>query len=97
MLATDVADVDHLGLERLAAAEREQLADQLGRAGRGLRDHLRVVPGLGSGDRLLEHPGVIEDDEQQVVEVVRDAAGELADQREPILVHGLGLLRAPPR
>ena len=46
----------------------------------------------GSCERRAEHAAVAADHEQDVVEVVRDAAGELADRLE-----ALGLARAAPR
>ena len=80
-------EVEDARLEHLLAGEREQLAGQVRRALAGpadLRDVLadRVVRReLGEG-----HVAVAEDRRQQVVEVVGDASGELADA-----LHLLGL------
>ncbi len=74
-------DVEHLALHHLPAAEREQLP----------RQHRGRLPGAVhlqdvGADRmvlaeLLDHElAVPEDAGEQVVEVVRDAAGELADR-----------------
>ena len=83
-------DVDRRRLQHLAAREREQLAGQLGAAPRrpqcrGDGDELRAA-GLVAGQRrqVLEHLQVALDHRQQVVEVVGDAAGELADALEPL-------------
>ena len=79
--ADQLVDVDHLGLERLAAGEGEQLAGQRRGAARGL-DHR-----LGEADPLVlgepgpaQHVGRALDDGQQIVEIVGDAAGELAER-----------------
>ena len=74
------------GRHDLAAAEGQQLGHQIGRAVAGLGDlgdrAAREVFGREVRQRQL---AVTVDHLQQVVEVVRDAAGELAD--------GLHLLR----
>ena len=79
-------EVDRHGRERLLARERQQLLGQrgaaLGRPDRPIepRQHgaVRLQHGVG-------HFQIAQDDRQQVVEVVRDAAGQLA--------HGLKALR----
>ena len=76
----DAADVERPWLQHLAAAEREQLLRQRGRALAGLQD----VAGIDAQRIGFVQPGdeqlrVAVDHRQQVVEVVRDAAGELAD------------------
>ena len=78
--------IEHPRLEDLAAAEREQLPGQRGGAIRRETD-LVEMPGLDAPRRqhLREQLAVALDRRQQVVEVVGDAAGELAD--------GLHLLR----
>ena len=75
------------GSQRLLAGEREQMLGQIGAARGRLVDHpgdggeLRLVlDGIGQD---LDRPG---DDGQDIVEVMRDAAGELADR-----FHLLGL------
>ena len=87
--ADDVVHADHRRLQHLPAAEREQLARERGGAVGGAADLLEVaaqqrVAVAGAGEREV---GVAADRGEQVVEVVRDAAGELAD--------GLHLLRLP--
>ena len=74
------------------AAEGEELAGEDGRAVGGLPDLGQVLPRLGSERALVQQQGdVAQDAGEQVVEVVRDAAGELGDLagaaelREPLL------------
>ena len=68
-------------LQHLLAAEREQLAGQRGGAIRGVQDlvdlrgHRRILL-----DAVRHQLGVAANRRQQVVEVVRDAAGEPADR-----------------
>ena len=75
------------GSQRLLAGEREQMLGEIGAARRGLVDHprdggkLRLVL-----DRVGQDFDRSGDDGQDIVEVVRDAAGELADR-----FHLLGL------
>ena len=74
------ADVEHLGVHDLAAAEHQQLARERGGALGGAADlvdvlaHGRELVQLVAGERDAG-----QDHRQQVVEVVGDAAGELAD------------------
>ena len=84
-------DVDRLRVERLTAREGQQALGQrsgaLGAAMRILRRPLeagRVA--AGGADMALQGLQVAEDDGEQVVEVMGDAAGELADR-----FHLLGL------
>ena len=76
-----------LRLERLLAGERQQMLGEIGAARRGLVDHPR-----DGGELRLALDGIGQDfdrsgdDRQDVVEVMRDAAGELADR-----FHLLGL------
>ena len=76
-----VADLQHLGLHRLAAREGEQLADEAGRAvgARLDRQDLRV-DGVAGLVRLQQQVGEADDRGQHVVEVVGDAAGQRADR-----------------
>ena len=68
-------------LQHLPAAEREQLAGQAGGALGRLLDLRDLRRGAGSSGEVVAEPvGVAEDRGEQVVEVVRDAAGELADR-----------------
>ena len=78
------AGIDRLGVERLAAREGEQ---PLGERGRPLRAAHRVLHravqavavGRGRLQRALQGFQVADDDGQEIVEIVRHAAGELAD------------------
>ena len=75
------------GLQHLAAREREQLAGQLGAApggARGRADELLAARCPAAAGSSSQHLQVALDDGEQVVEVVRDAAGELADALEPL-------------
>ena len=68
----------------LTPAEREQAVGQLRGALRGVLDHLeRAVRIVVLRLRLADHLDAAEDRGDQVVEVVRDAAGEPADRLEP--------------
>ena len=81
-----LVQVQHLRLEHLLAAEREELPRQVRRALRRRPDLLDVgAKGLVGLEVAADQLRVAQDDGQQVVEVVRDAAGEPAD--------GLHLLR----
>ena len=81
-----LAEIEHGRLEHLLAAEREQLVRQVRRAVRRLDDLVQIVRRsavlIGAHQRELRVAG---DDGDEIVEVVRDAAGERAD--------GLELLR----
>ena len=81
MSATTCVQVEHLGLQHLAAAEGQQLAGQAGGALAGVADLVDAAAARGSsGGQLVEHhAAVAADDGQQVVEVVRHAAGQPAD------------------
>ena len=72
--------VQHTRPHDLAAAEGEELPREVGGALRGLLDLFERLGEVGaqSGHRELE-AGVALDDGEQVVEVVRDAGGELPD------------------
>jgi hypothetical protein len=72
----------------LAAAERQQLTGEAARAVGRLQDFAHVLaPGVRCLQRVHDQLAVAADGGQQVVEVVRDAAGQPAD--------GLHLLRLP--
>ena len=90
----DLVQVEHARVQHLAAAEREQLAGErrrlLGRVG-DLADLVAVLR-VGAREQDL---GVAGDHRQQVVEVVRDAAGQPAD-RLHLLRLGEALLEPPP-
>ena len=77
---------DHLRLQRLAAGEGEQLAGQLGGALGAVKMAFfsRGSARASLGHRRAEQLEVAADHLQQVVEVVGDAAGELADRLHPL-------------
>ncbi|MNS68183.1 hypothetical protein D3C72_1014570 [compost metagenome] len=81
--------VDRVGLQHLAPREGQQLARELGAAPAGARggghELLRVAVGRELR-QLFEHLQVALDDGEQVVEVVRDAAGELAHALQALRV-----------
>ena len=74
-----LVEVDHRRLQRLLAREGEQPARQLGAAQRAVQRFLDdlALPRVGLLHRDVE---IADDDAEQVVEVVRDAAGQLADR-----------------
>ncbi len=85
-LADHRAEIEHARLHRLLAREGEQLAHKIGGADGVLVDVVdlaeRGIAGLVPHQQEL---GIADDDGEQIVEVVRHAAGELT--------HGLHLLR----
>ena len=84
----DAVELQHLGREHLLAAEGEELARQGGRLVRRLADALGVLAqGVDRGQAPEHQVAVAADDHEQVVEVVRDTARELA--------HRVHLLRLP--
>ena len=77
----DLVEVDVARLQRLLAREGEHALGEL-RAARGRfvdrlhdRRELRILP-----DRIRQQLGHADDDGQQIVEIVRDAAGHLPDR-----------------
>ena len=86
----DVAQLEHLRQDHLAAAEGEQLARERRRASGRAHDLERVlaarVVGVEAGDEEL---AVAADRGQEVVEVVRDPAGEPSDRLELLRVQQL--------
>ena len=83
----DLVQVQHLRVQHLAPAEGQQLAREARRLARGAGDLLQLLAAV-AGEQDL---GVAGDHGQEVVEVVRDAAGEPPDRlhllrvREPAL------------
>ena len=70
-----------LRLEKLAPTEGQQLAGQMGGPLAGVLDLLDIGPDRVRGPELLEDKvGVAQDSGQQIVEVVRDAAGQPANR-----------------
>ena len=86
----DRVQVEHLGRDDLLAAEGEQLTGQVGRAFAGVQDlRERLRERIARREPVDASPAVADDDRQQVVEVVRDAAGQPADG-----FHLLGLAKS---
>ena len=82
-----VVQIENLGIEELFPAEGKQLAGYLGGAASGIQDHVGILDDLGVvGPFVDEEGGKPVDGGEQVVEVVRDAAGE-----KPEGLHFLGL------
>jgi hypothetical protein len=85
-------EVDGLRLEELLAAEREGLAGQPGGPLRGRLDQVDVLSrGIVRGEPHKEEGDAASDHGQQVVEVVGDAARELADRLHLLGLGELGL------
>ena len=85
--------VDALGQQRLGAGEGEQAAGQRGGAGRAFHRIVEVHHDLAA--RAVEAAqgkvDAADDDRQHVVEVVGDAAGQLADRLHLLDLAELGL------
>ena len=85
-------DVDLARLQRLLAGEGEQMLGQLRAALGGIVDQLGDGGELGPvGDRVGQDADRAGDDGQDVVEVVGDAAGQLADRVHLLRLAELGL------
>src|SRR5208282_2952926 len=81
VLGNHFIQVEHLGSQHLLAAEGQQLPGEGGGALRGIGNFLRRPSQSHIGSETLEQKlGVAGDHHQQVVKVVRDAAGEAADR-----------------
>ena len=83
-------------VERLASRERQQLARKAFAAIGGRMDRVDRLQVLGIGEPAAQQLRVAADDHQQIVEVVGDAAGQLAE-RLHLLRLGELLLRALER
>ena len=74
--------VDHFGHQRLGPGEGQQAAGQRGGAGRALHRIVEVVRDFAA--RAVEpaqrEVDAADDDREHIVEIVRDAAGQLADR-----------------
>ena len=91
-----VAEIEHLRPQRLAARERQQLPHQRRRAGRVLLDlHDVLERRIGRLVRVQQEVVRHHDGGEHVVEIVRDAAGELADHVHLLRLVDLVLQRAP--
>lgn len=86
-LAENLGEIEHLRLQRLLARKRQKLADEIGGPVSVLLDLLDIREGLIAG-RVAQQQQIAEPDHgrQQIIEIMRDAARELADQ-----IHLLGL------
>ena len=80
MFSTTCGEIEDLHVEHLLAPERQELARQrLGAGGRG-DDRVEIAAGRGAGGETIQREaGAADDDREQVVEVVRDAAGQPPD------------------
>ncbi len=88
--AHDLVQVEQLQLERLLAAEHEQLSRQGARALRGVHDLLeRLVEPTGLAATHLGDRCVAGNHREQIVEVVGNARCEMPDGLEPLRVRKL--------
>ena len=75
------ADIEYLRLQGLPAGERQQLSGQLGGALHRLGDRVDIAPApLFRQFAAAQEIGRGADDGQQIVEIVRHAAGQLSDR-----------------
>ena len=91
-IAEDLADVEHLRAQSLLAREGKELAHQARRPVGVLLDlddvlERRVGRLVGVEQKIARH----HDGGEHIVEVMRDAAGELADELHLLLLGDLGL------
>ena len=89
-------DLEHLRLQRLPPCEGQQLPGQLGGAGHRIRDRLDIAQSprlrqVGPPQQVYRSA----DHREQIVEVMRDAAGELAQRLQPLAVLQCFLGRLP--
>ena len=95
-VADHLAQVERLGLHDVLAAEHEQLPGQARGAFGGKVDRLGAIQQLrrqvGPGQ---QHPGVALDHREHVVEIVRDAGGQLADGLHLLRLEQLGFQIKP--
>ena len=91
--ADQLAAVDALGQQRLGAGEGEQAAGQRRGAGRALHRIVEMHHHLAprAVEAALGEVDAADDDRQHIVEVVRDAAGQLADRLHLLDLAQLGL------
>ncbi len=93
-----VGDVDGRARNHLVAAEHEQLAGEPRRAVRGALDLLGVrAQRVGVVEPVHQEARVALDHREEVVEVVRDPAGELPDALEALRLAELSLEALPLR
>jgi hypothetical protein len=90
-LQNELAEVEHLRLQQLPATEGQQLPHEVRGAITGASHFLDVLTQRVVGRQLFRNTdGIAQHYRQQVVEVVRDAGGELADRLQLL---GLAQLR----
>ena len=82
-------EVDRLRIDRATAREREQMPRQPGAARDGAAHASKTRCRCSAGDVALEQLQTVGEHREQIVEVVRDAAGQLAER--------FHLLRLPKR
>ena len=87
----DYVDVETRRQQHLLPAEGEQLPRQCGGATGRLNDLFSVTSQRTGGKTVPQKLGVSADDRQQVVEVVRNPAGEQADRFHLLRLSDLGL------
>ena len=86
-VAQHLAEIEHLRAHRLLAREREQMPHQARRPVGILLDlHDVLERRIGRPVRVEQKVGRHHDGGEHIVEVVRDAAGELADQLHLLLL-----------
>ena len=89
------AEIEHLRAQRLLARERQQLPHQAGSPVGVLLDlHDVLERRIGRAVRVQQEIGRHHDGAEQIVEIVRDAAGEAADRLHLLLLRELVLQRA---
>jgi hypothetical protein len=89
--------IDERRLEHLLATEREELLGEGGRSRRSFLDSYDIIPSRGAAVEIGQQKfGIAADSSEDVVEVVRDAAGQLPDRVQLLSVQRL-FLCAPPR
>ena len=90
-IAQHLAEIEHLGAQRLLARESEQMPHQARRPVGVLLDlHDVAERRVGRLVRVEQKIGRHDDGGEHIVEIVRDAAGELADEVHLLLLGELG-------
>ncbi len=84
-------DVERRGVGDALLGQRQQLPRQLRSLRRRLGDGLEPFSAVLLGRRHLEHVGPRHDDDELVVEVVRDAARQPANRFQTLRLDGAGL------
>ncbi len=88
----EAVDLEHGGLERLATAEGEELVGERGGAAGGVADFLDLVGDLAFHSLLRqEQIAVAENGGEKIIEIVRDATGQLSERFHPLGAAGLRL------